>query len=348
MKSVLVTGATGHLGANIVRELLAGGRAVVPLVRPTANRIALQGLDLEAAVGDILNRASLRGAMADCDAVIHSAAAYVMWARNPNDIIRTAVQGTRNVLHAAKEAGIKRVVYTSSVAAVGYSADPARPYDERRWNARARNPYIRGKTEAEQLAFELGSELGLEVVSLLPVGVLGRLDYRKTPTSAGVVDPMAGKGPIIAAANLCDVRDTARAHVLALEAGRPGERYIVGGDNVGLAELAELIEPIAGKKPPQSLPPKALLWPAAVLMEGMARVTGKPPAITRDAIHDVVGRHFVYDTTKMRQELDLEPRGAREVIAETARWAAFMGWLGKRRSAKLSELYPPDPAWHRL
>lgn len=347
MSRVLVTGATGHIGANVVRELLAADYDVVPLVRPSSERIGLAGLGLEAAVGDILDPDSIRSAVEGCEHVIHAGAVYATWARDARDILRPAIEGTRNVVQAAKDAGVKRVVHTSSVAAVGYCRDPERPYDERRWNAHATNPYIRGKTESERLAFELADELGLELVSVLPVGVLGRFDYRKTPTSAGIVDSLAGKGPVIAAGCLTDVRDVARAHVLALEKGRAGERYIAGGDNVSVKAQVRLIEEVTGKRAKQGLAPKAVLWPIAALSEGMAKLTGKPPLITRDAIRDVVGRHFVYDSTKMRTELGLEPRGAQEVLEETARWAAFMGWFSKRLGAEVAQRYPPDSDWLR-
>jgi len=347
MTRVLVTGATGHIGANIVRDLLAHDYDVVPLARSSSSRAALAGLDLNERIGDILDRNSLRAAMEGCDQVIHAAAVYQLWAPDPDDIIRPAVEGTRNVLLAAEDAGIKRIVCTSSIAAIGYSEDPKRPLDESSWNDRARSPYIRGKTEGERLAFELASELNLEVVTVLPVGVLGRFDYRKTPTTAGVVDSFAGKGPVIAAATVCDVRDVARAHVLALEKGTPGERYIAGGDTLSMAEQIDLIEQIGGRRPKAGLPPKAVLWPAAALMEAIARLTGKPPLITRDSIHDVLGRHFVYDTSKIRDQLGLEPRDARTVLEETARWAAFMGWLDGDLGEDLRKRYPPDQDWVR-
>lgn len=345
MTRILVTGATGHVGANVVRDLLAHDYEVVPLVRAESNRVALEGLALEPRVGDILDRNSLRSAMEGCDQLIHTAAVYQLWAPDPESIIRPAVEGTRNVLLAAKDAGIERIVCTSSNAAVGYSEDPKRPLDELQWNDRARSPYIRGKTEAERLAFDLATELGLEVVTVLPVGVLGRFDYRKTPTTAGVVDSFAGKGPLIAAATICDVRDVGRAHVLALEKGKPGERYIAGGDTLGMREQADLIEQIGGRRPKLGLPPKAILWPAAAIMEGIAQLTGKPPLVTRASIHDVLGRHFVYDTTKIRKELGLEPRDARTVMEETARWAAFMAWLPSGQNAELRKRYPPETDW---
>ncbi|MBW2527060.1 MAG: hypothetical protein JRI23_22960 [Deltaproteobacteria bacterium] len=143
------------------------------------------------------------------------------------------------------------------------------------------------------------------------------------------------------------MRDVARAHVLALEKGTPGERYIAGGDTLSVDEQVDLIEQVTGTKPKAGLPPKAVLWPVAAVMEGIARITGKPPLITRDGIHDIVGRHFVYDTTKLRRELGLEPKGARTVLEETARWAAFMGWLDGNLQAELAERYPPDESWTR-
>lgn len=325
-----VTGANGHLGANLVRDLLAHGYEVVALVRAGADGRGLDDVrsDITVAHGDVRDAEAVGEAMRGAEVVFHTAAPYLLWAKDPSAaIIAPAVEGTENVLRRAKTNGVRRVVMTSSSNAVGFTDDPAKPLDERTWNEAAASPYVRAKNAQERRAIELAKELDLDIVTLLPTAVLGRLDYRKTPTTAPVVDALLGKGPVPFAMNVVDVRDVARAHVLAAERGARGERYLVGGDNVDVPAFASMIERLVGKRPPEGLPPLWLLRVVASVAELGARFTGKPPLLTRALLEDGAGRHPVFDCSRARRELGLSPRGAEEVVGEVLAWAREMEWI---------------------
>ena len=321
----LVTGANGHIGANLVRDLLEHGYAVRALVREKSDTRGLDGVDVERVTGDILDAASLERACDGCTLAFHAAAPYVTWARDPGTILEPAVRGTENALRAAKAKGLRRVVLTSSCNVVGFTK--AEPLDERTWNQRATSPYLRAKLEQERRADTLAAELDLDVVKVLPTAVLGPHDYRKTPTSAPFVDALAGKGPVPFPMNLVDVRDVARGHVLAAERGRRGERYLLGGDDVDTATLATLIEKHTGRRPREGLPPVWVLRTVAALAETFAPLTGTAPPITRAVLDDVDGGVPLFDCSKAQRELGLAPRGAEEVVLAALAWARQMGWM---------------------
>ena len=336
----LVTGASGHVGANLVRDLLAQEWTVVPLVRQSSSLRGLAGLGLSPAFGDSLDGASVEAAARGCDVVFHAGTPYRTWARDPEEIRRPAIEGTETVLRAAHRAGVARVVYTSSCNAVGFTKDAAHPPDESVWAEGTRSVYVRAKLDAERRAWEVARELGLLMVAICPTTVLGALDFRVTPTTQGFLDMVRGKSPIPCAMNLVDVRDVARAHVLAAERGTSGQRYLAGGDNVPPDQLASLFEKHAGKRPKIGLPPLWLLKTVAVVAETVARLGGPAPFITRDLIADIDGRSPVFDCTRARTELGLSPRPAEEVVIETLRWLAFLG----RLDAKLAAKFPQDPS----
>jgi dihydroflavonol-4-reductase len=345
MRRVLVTGATGHIGSNIVRDLRAHDYDPLPLARVTSDLTGLAGLGLDPVIGDLLDADSVRAAVDGCDAVIHAGAVYAVWARDPDEILRPAVEGTENVLRAAKDAGIERVVCTSSVASVGYTDDPDQPLDESHWNDGARNAYIRAKTLAERRSLELADELGVEVINVCPGGVFGALDYRITPTTQIMIDTVQRKMAVFSSSCPIDVRDVARGHVLALERGTPGERYILAGEPLSEQGMAELLNELAGVTVKRGLPPRWVLSMMAPLVEVISSMTGKPPMISRDVIHDLIGRHFVYDTTRAREELGLEIDPPRDVIRETLRWIAFLGAVDDPLLSELQATFPPDPSW---
>lgn len=325
MKKALVTGANGHIGANLVRELLEHGYEVVAFVRPGADLRGLEGVDVSMGVGDVRDAAAVRRAMEGCSHVFHLAAPYVTWSARPDEIIEPTVEGTRTVLREADAAGVKRVVLTGSCNAVGFSR--GEPLDETNWREHASSPYMRAKLEQERCAAALAKELDLDVVTVLPTAVLGPFDYRKTPTTAPFVDALSGKGPIPFSMNVVDVRDVARGHRLAAERGRRGERYLLGGDNVEAASLAGLVEKHTGKKPATSMPPEWILRAVATLSEAVSRVSRKPPLITRALLDDVAGGAPVFVIDKARRDLGYEPRGAEEVVTATRDWAKQMKWI---------------------
>lgn len=347
MTRVLVTGANGHIGCNLVRDLLAHDYEVVAMVRETSDTTGLGPLPITTTKGDVRDAAAVGRAMDGCELVFHLGSPYAVWAKDPREIVEPAVRGVENVLRAAKERGVRRVVVTSSSNAVGFSRDPQKPLDETHWNDRTKSPYIRAKNEQERRTWKLADELALDVVTVLPTAVLGRLDYRRTPTTGPFVDVITGKGPVPFAMNLADVRDVARTHVLAAERGRAGERYLAGGFDADPETLATIIEKITGRRPKVGLPPLWVLRVVATLTAPIAALTGKPPPITHALLDDAAGGHGVFDCSKARRELGLTPHEPAVVVHEVVRWALFMGWLPDAMMTRLSGGFAPDPDWPR-
>ena len=325
MNQVLVTGANGHIGSNLVRELKDHGYDVVALVREGADLRGLEGIDVRIERGDILDEAAVGRAMKGCKYVFHLAAPYVVWARDDRTIVDPAIRGTENVLRAAKEAGVQRVVVTGSCNAVGFTRDE--PLDETSWRKSSLSPYMRAKREQELRALELAESLGVDVVTVLPTAVLGPHDYRKTPTTAPFVDVLRGKSPVPFAMNLVDVRDVARGHRLAAERGVRGERYLLGGDNVDIDAIASMIATHTGKKPKAGLPPEWVLRAVGAVSEAFSAISGTTPIITRALIDDVGGGAPLFKIDKAREVLGYEPRPAPEVVAATVEWARTMKWI---------------------
>ena len=329
MRRALVTGANGHIGSNLVRELLASGEnafEVVAFVREGADLRSLEGLSVTLAKGDVLDSASVERAARGCDYIFHLGAPYAVWAKDPSTIVEPAVRGTENVLRAAHQHKVKRVVVTGSCNAVGFTR--GEPLDESAFREKAASPYMRAKREQEICAHELGKELDLDVVTVLPTAVLGPNDYRKTPTTAPFIDALLGKGPVPFPMNVVDVRDVARGHLLAAEKGTRGERYLLGGDNVDIPTLANLIHKYTGKKPSQGLPPTWVLRTVAAVSEAFSKISGKAPIITGALLDDVDGGVPLFKIDKAKRELGYAPRGAEDVISATVDWARKMGWVG--------------------
>lgn len=325
MSKTLVTGANGHIGSNLVRELEAHGYDVVALVREGADRRGLEGTKARVVTGDVLDAAGVARAVAGCTRVFHLAAPYVVWARDERTIVDPAVRGTENVLRAAKENDVARVVLTGSCNAVGFTR--GEPLDETTFREHAVSPYVRAKREQELRARELAESLGVDLVTVLPTSVLGPYDFRKTPTTAPFVDVARGKSPVPFAMNLVDVRDVACGHRLAAEHGVSGSRYLLGGDNVDVETLATLIGARTGKKPATGLPPLWVLRVVGALSEAVSSLSGKPPLITRALLDDVAGGAPLFKIDKARTELGYAPRPADEVVAATIEWARTMRWI---------------------
>lgn len=347
---VLVTGASGHIGNHVVRALLEAGSTPISFVRPASDRRALRGLACEAREGDLLDAASVERTMVGIDAVMHVGAVHRNMARDPDDIVRPAVEGTRAVLDAAEKHGVKRVILTSSGATVGFAKDLSKPLDESAHQERIKSPYIRAKVEQEKLALERAKAGHVEVVVLNPSGVFGPHDYRLTPATRALVGLLQGD-PAFLGVCFTDVRDVARAHVLALEKGRSGERYLVSGDNTAPAQGADLFEQVGDVRPPQFHPPGFLARFLVGRMEKKAAKDGSDPATTRDAIEDVDGGHLVYDSTRSKRELGMTYRGAKDVLTDAFRWLLFMKALKPKIAAKvratLGASAAPDADWER-
>ena len=327
--TVLVTGASGHIGAHVVRHLLAQGRAVRALVRPTSNLKGLEGLDVELAHGDVLDRASLRSALTGCSALYHLAAVVAEWAQDPEVIHKTAVDGTANILQAVAEtSGLERIVYTSSVAAVGMSRSPQELRNESHYNTEDGTHYSVAKTRAERLAGELTERHGLPLVIVNPAVVLGPYDYRPTPATQIVVRYLKHRLPIYldAGANFVHADDVARGHLLAEQHGRIGERYILGGENLTIRQLFGLLAQLTGRRQPSIEIGRRALSAVGWGAELVGRLRGKPPLVSRARARSLVGRYGFYDGSKARQELGYTARSAHDTLADAVQWVRTQGW----------------------
>ena len=325
----LVTGASGHIGAHVVRHLLAQGRAVRALVRPTSNLTGLEGLDVERVHGNVLDRSSLLSALKGCSAVYHLAAVVAEWTHDPTLIYKTAIDGTANMLHTvANTSGIERIVYTSSVAAVGMSRSPQELRNEAHYNTEDLTHYAVAKTRAERLAKDLTEKSQLPLVIVNPAVVLGPYDYRPTPATQIVVRYLKYRLPIYvdAGANIVHADDVARGHLLAERYGRIGERYILGGDNLTIRELFGLLAQLIGRRPPSIELGRRTLSVVGWGAELLARLQGIPPLVTRARARSLVGRYSFYDASKAQRELGYTARPARETLADAVRWVRERGW----------------------
>jgi dihydroflavonol-4-reductase len=346
MVRILVTGANGHVGANIVRSLLQRGYEVVPLVRPTSDLRGLSALNLTYAYGDVTDERSLVAAAAGCDVIIHTAAVYQLQTREPEAIRRPALAGTRNVLNAAKAAGVKRVIYTSTVWAVGLSTDPGVRLTASSWNADSRNPYAVAKTQAEKEAWRLAGELAIPLIVICPNGVVGQYDYRMTPSSRTLRDLVNGtQFTIDSGYAFVDVRDVAEIHALAVSGGEPGKRYLVAGENLHLRELGQLVGRLTGFTPRHIGLGRGPFYLAAVLVELAARLTNAEPPFTRELVHDMVGRYMFNDCRETWETFDYQPRAAEEMVGDAIRWLLYRGEIRAGRAAQLAGKFPPALEW---
>ncbi len=326
--TVLVTGATGFVGAAVLRALLDAGQAVRALVRAGSDRRNLEGLDVEPVEGELGDAASLGRAVAGCAALYHVAADYRLWVPEPAAIYRANVEGTRALMRAAAEAGVARIVYTSSVAVLGLHADGA-PADETvpATLVDMIGHYKRSKFLAEQAVAEMAAE-GLPVVIVNPSTPIGPRDVKPTPTGRMVVEAAAGRMPafVDTGLNLVHVDDVAAGHLLAFEHGAVGERYILGGHDMSLRDILAEIAAIAGRKPPKVKLPHGLILPFAYAAEGIARLTGREPFATVDGIR-MARKKMYFSSAKARAALGYRPRPALEALSDAVAWFRANGYL---------------------
>ncbi len=282
-----VTGATGFLGSHVARVLSGQGADLRLLVRPTSNLKNLEGLRADTAVGDLRDPASLEKAMSGCDTVFHVAADYRLWVRDPEEMYRSNVEGTRAILDAARKNGVQRVVHTSSVATVGFTGN-GHPADEDSPVSLADmiGPYKRSKYMSEQVALEAGRS-GLHVVVVNPTTPIGEQDVKPTPTGRIVVDFLKKKFPayVETGLNLVDVHECARGHILALEKGKSGERYILGGENLTFKQILDKLAAITGLPSPKVKLPYIFAYATGVVDETITgRLLKREPRATIDSV----------------------------------------------------------------
>ncbi len=324
----LVTGVTGFVGAAVARALVADGRTVRARVRAGANRSNLRELPLEVAVGDLTDRPSLERALADCQALFHVAADYRLGAPDPSQLYRANVDGTCNVLAAARLAGVERVVYTSSVATIGIPADGT-PGDERTPVALDAmiGHYKRSKFLAEQAALQAARD-GLSLVIVNPSTPIGPGDVKPTPTGQLVLDAAAGRMPayVDTGLNIVHVDDVAAGQLLALRRGIAGERYILGGQDMTLEQILAEIASIVGAKPPRIRLPYGAVLPLAYVAQAMARITGRSGRLTLEGLRMSRKRMF-FSSAKAVRELGYGWRPPEAAFADAVRWFRERGLL---------------------
>jgi dihydroflavonol-4-reductase len=324
---VLVTGVSGFVGSAIANAARAAGYRVRALVRQSSPRINLHPDD-ETAIGDICDRASLSQALRGVRYVIHAAADYRLWSRAPDEIIRTNREGTRCVMEAALEAGVERIVYTSSVATIavqdGAAADESRPLSE----GKAVGAYKKSKVVAERLVEDMVKRHGLPAVIVNPSTPIGPRDVKPTPTGRIIVEAAAGRMPgfVDTGLNLAHVDDVAAGHLAALKRGTIGERYILGGENVSLGDMLAEIAGIVGRRPPHIRMPIAPLFPLAFGAEFWASLTGREPFLTMDGLR-MARHHMFFSDAKARRELGYSSRPYRDGLADAIAWFKQAGYV---------------------
>src|SRR4051812_26761471 len=325
---ILVTGATGFVGAAVARALVSQGHQVRVLVRPSSDRGNIEGLDVEPVIGSLEDSPSLAAALAGIEALFHVAADYRLWVRDAQTMMRANVEGTRAIMEAALAVGLRRIVYTSSVATLGQYGD-GRDADETTPVAYADmvGPYKQSKYRAEGVVRLMVREAGLPAVIVNPSTPVGPRDIKPTPTGRIIVEAASGKMPgyIDTGLNLVHVEDVAAGHLLAHERGRTGERYILGGDNMSLGDMLRRIAELTGRRPPQFEVPRAVVWPIAFGAELVAHVTGREPFATMDGLR-MAKKKMYFSSAKAQAELGYRHRPARDGLADAITWFRQAGY----------------------
>jgi len=325
---IFVTGATGFLGSHVARHLLAAGADLRLLTRPTSRTDNIADLPAERVVGDLRDIESLKRGMAGCEVVFHVAADYRLWAVNGQELYQSNVDGTRNILQAARESGVRRVVYTSSVATMGFgnnghTTDESSPVNL----ANMIGDYKRSKFMAEQVVLE-AARGGQDVVLVNPTTPIGERDIKPTPTGQIVVDFLKRKFPayVETGLNLVDVSDCAQGHLLAMEKAAPGERYILGGENLTLKQILDKLAAITGLPSPSIKLPYAVAYATGVVD---TLVTGKirkrEPRVTLDSVR--MGRKKMFVTSaKAERALGWNPGPVDGALQRAVEWFRANGY----------------------
>jgi len=326
---ILITGGSGFVGTAVMRQLTQAGHAVRALIRSTSAHTNLAGLPVEIVQGDLRDTDSLARAMVGIRYVFHVAADYRLWARRPQDIVQTNVEGTRALMEAALRAGVERIVYTSSVATLkarpgGEASDETFPLDP----AAAIGAYKYSKVLAERLVERLVAERNLPAVIVNPSTPIGPRDVRPTPTGRIIVEAAAGRMPayVDTGLNLVHVDDVAAGHIQALEKGRIGERYILGGQDVLLGDMLHEIAGQTGHSPPKLRLPRRLIFPIAYAAEAAAYFTGREPFVTTTGLRLAKDRMF-FTSAKAERELSYRARPYSEAVADAIAWFRQHGYL---------------------
>jgi dihydroflavonol-4-reductase len=323
---VLVTGANGHIGCNLLPILLEEGHDVVPFVRTSSDTSGIDELGLEYARGDVMDGPALEAAAEGCEAIIHMAAVYTL-ANDPEAVMKPALEGAKNVIAAAKKHGIGRIVYTSSVVSVGSSSEP-KVRTEEDWAEDATLPYAIAKRDSERIATRLADEAGLEIVILNPGMVLGPGDVKITPSTQSLINWLTGKSQTVRGGMaLVDVRDVALAHARALTKGEHRERHILAAGNVEFKELGKRLKKLFGMGPIHLRSPRGVIVPMAGMIEKLHLMLDKESPVSRLQAEEYAGRWAWYDGSKASRVFGLEYRDLdqtlRDAVADLVERGAF-------------------------
>jgi len=336
--TTLVSGATGFVGSHVARRLAASGESVRVLARPGSRRQALEGVAVEWAEGDLRDEASLDRALVGVDRVYHVAADYRLWSRHPQEIYDSNVTGTKNLLAAALRARVKRLVYTSTVATIAVPREGALPDETNRVSVDEMiGNYKRSKLLAEQEALRAAHE-GLPVVIVNPTTPVGPGDWKPTPTGRIILDFLQGRMPayVDTGLNFVSVEDVAEGHVLAAERGKIGERYLLGGRNMTLKELLDVLAGITGLAAPTKQIPHSVALMAAYGDALFSRMTGREPRIPVEGVRIARHKMFVNDA-KARKELGYRPGTVAAALERAVRWYVENNYVTLAKRAQVAQ-----------
>lgn len=337
----LVTGASGFIGSRLVRHLVEQGESVKALVRTGSDLSRLADLppdQVEIAVGDVTASHRVYAALAGCDRMYHVAAVFKMWARRPAEIMDPAVGGTEATLEAARRRGLRKIVVTSSMASVGATAKPEPMNEDAEFSLYDSETYIVAKRKAEELALERARQ-GLPVVVVCPGAVFGPGDWKPTPTGRVILEflehPIA-LVPESGGLSIVDVDDVVSGHRLAMNEGRFGERYILGGENLSHRELFELLSEITGHEPKVMKATRGLAEMAGRLLELRARYTRSDPLFSYKLARDHLFKYVWADSSKAEKELGYTHRPARQALSRAVRWYLEHGYVTDKAARRVA------------
>jgi dihydroflavonol-4-reductase len=334
--TTLVTGATGFLGSHVARQLVARGESVRVLVRASSSHRAIADLPLEHVIGDLRDEASLQRAMTGVQRVFHVAADYRLWSKNPQDIYDSNVGGTKNLLVAARHAGVERFVYTSTVATIAVDRPqlPTEATDSKLDEMIGH--YKRSKWMAEQEVLQAAKE-GLPAVVAMPTTPVGTWDWKPTPTGKIIVDFLNGKMPgyVQTGLNFVGVEDCAEGHLLIAEKGKIGERYLLGGENLTLKQVLDLLARLTGLPASKLKIPHALALGVAYAETAFARLLGREPQIPVEGVK--IAQHFMFvDCTRAKRELGFQAEPVAAAFERAVRWYEKNGYVSERRIKQMA------------
>ena len=327
---ILLTGATGFVGAAILRRLALENVNVKVLIRENSNRLNIEGQKVDICIGDLLDCKSLDLAIKGCDVLIHTAADYRIWAPNPKEIIESNVKGTKNIMAAAMNSGVSKIIYTSSVAALGSSSTSGGTTEETPSTIEEKiGPYKISKFLAEMEVLKMHKKFGLPVIIVNPSAPIGPRDVKPTPTGQLVVRAASGKIPayVDSGLNVVHVDDVADGHLLAIQRGKEGEKYILGGENLTLLQILTIIADISGRRPPNIKIPHGLALSIAYISEIWARcITGTEPFATIDSVK-MAQKPMFYNSEKAITELGYKTRPIKQAFVDSVHWFKEYGYI---------------------